>query len=91
MGKFRDFRPSRKPENVFSRFLTFDVANRQQELPSYLLKIRFPNDDLTAPIVIFETCKHGYQILKVVVQTTHLSESRVSGLTKGRKNNNLDI
>ena len=62
-----------------------------QDLPSYLLKISFLMAAFRAHIIIFEKGKRGFQSLKIVVRTTFLSKSGVSGLIKGHKNNNAEI
>ena len=66
-------------------------THRGQDLPSYLLKINFLVVAFRAHIIIFEKGKYGFQTLKIVVRTTFLSKSGVSGLIKGHKNNNAEI
>ena len=85
------------PFQMFSDFLKsqgiFPLRKTHgwQDLSSYLLKISFLMTTLRAPIIIFEKWKHGYPTLKIVVRTKFLSKSAVSGLIKGRKNNNSEI
>ena len=85
------------PFQMFSDFLKswgmspFPKTHRRQDLPSSLLKIRFVMATLTASFIIFEKWKQCYQTLKIIVRTTFLSRSGVSGLIKERKNSNSEI